>query len=199
MVIKCYNERHPYLLFMDIEFDNNHLIQFAGLLFKLIDDDGTYQLNGSFNQYVCARVGFPFMDYTGISNNFLEENGVPLNSLKVLLMDDFLGNVPKKDLMIISHGLRNDRLVLTRNGINLSQYADENGITRPIDGYCTFNNAKRILNRNDHVGAADLGAQFGYYLHNAHNAFNDVWNEVVIFTTLKKIEQQEKLGEEEED
>ena len=103
-----------------------------------------------------------------------------------------------KDIMVISHGLRNDRLVLSRNGINLSQYADENGVWKPIDGYCTFNNAKRILNRNDHVGAADLANQFGYYLHNAHNAYNDVWSEVVIFTALKKIEEQGK-GEEGED
>ena len=40
MIIKCYNENHPYLLFIDLEFFNNkdetsaHLVQFAGLLFK---------------------------------------------------------------------------------------------------------------------------------------------------------------------
>ena len=43
MIIKCYNENHPYLLFIDIEFDNTHLIQFAGLLFKHIDTHGSYQ------------------------------------------------------------------------------------------------------------------------------------------------------------
>lgn len=195
MIIKCYNENHPYLLFIDIEFDNTHLIQFAGLLFKRIDTDGTYQLQTSINQYVSAKVGYPFMEYTGINNSFLDENGIPLSSLRTLIFDDVLGEIPMKDIMVISHGLRNDRLVLSRNGINLSQYADENGAWKPIDGYCTFNNAKRILNRNDHVGAADLANQFGYYLHNAHNAYNDVWSEVVIFTALKKIEEQEK-GEE---
>lgn len=42
MIIKCYNEKHPYLLFIDLEFFSskkegvvqNHLVQFAGLLFK---------------------------------------------------------------------------------------------------------------------------------------------------------------------
>ena len=188
MIIKCYNENHPYLLFIDIEFDNTHLIQFAGLLFKRIDTDGSYQLQTSINQYVSAKVGYPFMEYTGINNSFLDENGIPLSSLRTLIFDDVLGDISMKDIMIISHGLRNDRLVLNRNGINLSQYADEKGAWRPIDGYCTFNNAKRILNRNDHVSATDLANQFGYYLHNAHNAYNDVWSEVVIFTTLKKIE-----------
>ena len=198
MIIKCYNENHPYLLFIDIEFDNTHLIQFAGLLFKRIDIDGSYQLQTSINQYVSTKVGYPFMEYTGINNSFLDENGVPLSSLRTLIFDDVLGDISMKDIMIISHGLRNDRLVLNRNGINLSQYADENGAWKPIDGYCTFNNAKRILNRNDHVSATDLANQFGYYLHNAHNAYNDVWSEVVIFTTLKKIEEQEK-GEKGED
>ena len=198
MIIKCYNENHPYLLFIDIEFDNTHLIQFAGLLFKRIDTDGSYQLQTSINQYVSTKVGYPFMEYTGINNSFLDENGVPLSSLRTLIFDDVLGDISMKDIMIISHGLRNDRLVLNRNGINLSQYADEKGTWKPIDGYCTFNNAKRILNRNDHVSATDLANQFGYYLHNAHNAYNDVWSEVVIFTTLKKIEEQEK-GEEGED
>lgn len=198
MIIKCYNENHPYLLFIDIEFDNTHLIQFAGLLFKRIDTDGSYQLQTSINQYVSTKVGYPFMEYTGINNSFLDENGVPLSSLRTLIFDDVLGDISMKDIMIISHGLRNDRLVLNRNGINLSQYADEKGALRPVDGYCTFNNAKRILNRNDHVSATDLANQFGYYLHNAHNAYNDVWSEVVIFTTLKKIEEQEK-GEEGED
>lgn len=198
MIIKCYNENHPYLLFIDIEFDNTHLIQFAGLLFKRIDIDGSYQLQTSINQYVSTKVGYPFMEYTGINNSFLDENGVPLSSLRTLIFDDVLGDISMKDIMIISHGLRNDRLVLNRNGINLSQYADEKGTWRPVDGYCTFNNAKRILNRNDHVSATDLANQFGYYLHNAHNAYNDVWSEVVIFTTLKKIEEQGK-GEEGED
>lgn len=198
MIIKCYNENHPYLLFIDIEFDNTHLIQFAGLLFKRIDTDGSYQLQTSINQYVSTKVGYPFMEYTGINNSFLDENGVPLSSLRTLIFDDVLGDISMKDIMIISHGLRNDRLVLNRNGINLSQYADEKGVLRPVDGYCTFNNAKRILNRNDHVSATDLANQFGYYLHNAHNAYNDVWSEVVIFTTLKKIEEQEK-GKEGED
>ena len=51
MIIKCYNEHHPYLLFIDLEFfsskkdgiSHNHLVQFTGLLFQWIDDE-TYQL-----------------------------------------------------------------------------------------------------------------------------------------------------------
>ena len=79
-----------------------------------------------------------------------------------------------KDIMVISHGLRNDRLVLSRNGINLSQYADENGAWKPIDGYCTFKNAQRILKRRSNLKETDIANESGYYVHNAHNAYNDV-------------------------
>ena len=60
MIIKCYNETHPYLVFMDIEFQNKSLIQFSGLLFAKIDD-GVYQLMRSCNQYVTAKVYFPML------------------------------------------------------------------------------------------------------------------------------------------
>ena len=39
MIIKTYNENHNYLLFIDLEFSNQDLVQFAGLLFKRIDDE----------------------------------------------------------------------------------------------------------------------------------------------------------------
>lgn len=33
MIIKCYNTNHNYLLFIDLEFNNQDLVQFSGLLF----------------------------------------------------------------------------------------------------------------------------------------------------------------------
>lgn len=188
MIIKCYNENHPYLVFIDLEFNNKDLVQFAGLLFKRIENE-TYQLMRSCNQYVSTKVCFPFMEYTNITNGFLSENGVSLQDLKHIVFNDFLAEINLKDIMIISHGLKNDRLVLVQNGINLTLTDDKKV---PIDGYCTFNNAKRILNREKYVSAIDLAAECGYYLHHAHNAFNDVWAEVAIFTYLKKVEAQEE-------
>ena len=188
MIIKCYNETHPYLVFLDIEFNNKTLVQFAGLLFARIDDDGTYQLVRSCNQYVTTRVCYPFVEYTSITNNFLETNGITLGDLKEVIFEDFLGNIDLKDILIISHGLKNDRLILLENGINLTHLDDHR---RPIDGYCTFTNGKRILKREKHLTAADIAEECGYYLHHAHNAYNDVWSEVAIFTFLRKIEQQQ--------
>lgn len=190
MVIKCYNEKHQYLLFIDLEFNKRDLVQFAGLLFTWIDDN-TYQLMRSCNLYITQKVCYPFAEYTSITNNFLKENGVPLKDA-IQLIEEFLYDVDLDDLCIIGHGLKNDRLVLIDNGLEFTH--KESG--QPIDGYCTFNNAKRILKRANHLTLNDLAEECGYYLHHAHNAYNDVWAEVAIFTYLKKIEMQKENEEE---
>ena len=199
MIIYCYNEHHTYLLFFDLEFDNRRLVQFAGLLFQKIDEDksgSTYQLRTSGNQYRTPddKVCYPFSEYTGLTTNFLRDNGVPLHDVKNFIEDEMLSNVALDQLEVISHGLKNDRMILLENEINLSNYVDKSGNKKPIDGYCTYKNAQRILQRNIHLKEEDIAAESGYYIHNAHNAFNDVWGEVSIFTFLKKIEQQ-KLSE----
>ena len=188
MIIKAYNDNHNYLLFIDLEFNNQNLVQFAGLLFNKIDAE-TYQLSRSLNTYISQTVCYPFMEYTSITNNFLTENGIPLDDARELIMHDFLKDVPLNELEIISHGLKNDRLVLFNSNINLSTYE-----RKPIDGYCTYNNARRILKRSEHLTLTDLAEEAGYYLHSAHNAYNDVWAEVSVFTYLRKIEKQK--GEE---
>lgn len=195
MTIHCYNENHPYLLFIDIEFDKENLIQFAGLLFRRIDNE-VYQLIRSGNQYKSPdnRVCYPFVEYTGLTNDFLKENGIPAEDLKNFIIEDMLEDIPLNELEIISHGLRNDRLVLLRNGINLSTYT-EDGKSFPIDGYCTYKNARRILNRNSNLKEGDLAEESGYFMHNAHNAFCDVWGEVSVFTYLKKVETQRNWKE----
>lgn len=197
MVIKCYNEKHEWLLFMDIEFEQLALVQFAGALFKKIDDE-TYQLAASINQYVSTSVGVFFQDYTNITQDFINSNGVDIDSLRDLLFGELLQNVNKEDLLIISHGLKNDRLVLKENGFNLNTYEDQCGKTKPIDGYCTFNNAKRILNRDKKLKLEDLAEEAGYYLTCAHNAYNDLWATIAVFTFLKKIEKEQKGSKENE-
>ena len=186
MIIKCYNDNHPYILFIDLEFfsekDHNHLIQFSGLLFQRIEEN-IYQLKTSINQYITDKVCYPFVEYTSITNNFLKKNGITLNDFTQLLFSDVLGNINDKELLIVSHGLKNDRLVLIENGIDL---------TTNIDGYCTFTNARRILGRTNHLTLQDIANECGYYLHNAHNAYSDAWATVAVYTYLKKIEEQQK-------
>lgn len=186
MIIKAYEEHHKYLLFIDLEFSGRHLVQFAGLLFRRIEDEGIYQLARSYNVYITQKVCYPFVEYTSITNNFLNENGVPLADAVAYIQEEFLDEeVNRDDLMIITHGLKNDRLVLKENGLSLVK---SNGAA--VDGYCTYNAARRILRRENHLSLEDLCIECGYYLHHAHNAYNDVWAEVAIYTYLKKVEKQ---------
>lgn len=186
MIIKAYNEEHDYLLFVDLEFSNQKLVQFAGLLFKRIDDD-TYQIMRSLNTYISQSVCYPFVEYTNITTNFLIENGIPLADARSLIFDDFLCDIPLDKILIISHGWKNDRLVLAEAGCNFSTYEG-----KPIDSYCTYTNARRILRRDNHLTLTDIAEEAGYYIHAAHNAFNDVWAEVSVFTYLRKIAYQNK-------
>lgn len=192
MIIKCYNEKHPWLLFLDIEFDQLQLVQFSGALFKRIDED-TYQLASTITQYVTASVSVYFQDYTRITQDFLATNGIPLDSLKDLIFGEVLKDIDMGDLMIISHGLKNDRLVLKENDINFNYYNGTDGKVKPVDGYCTFNNAKRILNREKKLKLEDLAEEAGYYLSCAHNAYNDMWATVAVFTFLKKMDYERKI------
>ena len=189
MVIKCYNENHNYLLFLDVEFNDRELVQFSGLLFKWVDDE-TYQLMRSCNQYVCTKVCYPFVEYTNINSHFLAENGTPLKDVVDFIQNDFLQGIPLNELEVISHGLRNDRMILQENGLNLSTQPSTG---HPIDGYCTFNNARRLLKRQSSLTLSDVAREAGYYIHNAHNAYNDTWAEVAVFTYLKKLEKQQEL------
>lgn len=187
MIIKCYNTNKDYLLFLDIEFNNLDLVQYAGLLFCKIDDE-TYQLMRSCNIYITTQVCYAFADYTSITTRFLEENGMPLESAVDVILYDFLKDIPEEDLLLISHGLKNDRIVLEQAGLDLS-----------CEGYCTFTNARRILKRQDHLSLEALANEAGYYLHHAHNAFNDVWAEVSVYTYLQKRKKQNDLEQEGED
>lgn len=187
MIIKAYNENHQYLLFLDIEFCKDTLVQFSGLLFKRIEKE-TYQLYKSCNLYVNVSVSYPFVEYTRISNNFLAENGMPLSNVQYQIWERFLNDVPLDKVEVISHGLKNDRLVLLQNGINLSSYITEDNVEKPVDGYCTFNNAKKILKRNKNLSLSAIAEEAGYYSSQAHNAYGDVWSEVAVFTLLKALE-----------
>ena len=180
MIIKCYNTDKEYLLFLDIEFNNLTLVQYAGLLFKKIEEE-TYQLIRSCNLYITTQVCYAFADYTSITNNFLKENGICLEDAKDIIQNEFLYGVEDDDLMLIGHGVKNDCIVLDHAGLNTN-----------YEKYCTFTNGRRILKRQDQLSLEALATEAGFYLHHAHNAFNDAWAEVSVYTYLRKVEEQEK-------
>lgn len=184
MIIYTENTSYPYLLFFDIEFDQQQLVQFAGLLFKRIGDN-IYQLCRSCNQYINHKPSYPFTQYTGLTKQFLSENGTRTTDVIQVVLDEFLKDIPKDKMLVISHGLKNDRKTLLENKLNLSY--DERTL-KDIPGYCTFSNAKTILKRNEHLKLNELATECGFYLDGAHNAYHDAWATVSVFCWLKKIQ-----------
>lgn len=182
MIIYAHKTKMPYLLFIDIEFDQSTLVQFAGLLFKSIGD-GVYQLARSCNKYVKHKPSYPFTQYTGLNAQFLNEYGESLQEVQDDIQQVFLDGIDLNEVAVISHGLKNDRLILKSNGIDL--LTSDRGLIR---GYCTFSNAKRVLRRHTNLKLSDLCLEFGYSLNGAHSAFNDVWGTVAVYTCLKKLE-----------
>ena len=52
-----------------------------------------------------------------------------------------------------------------------------------------------VFDNDPRLTLNDIAEEAGYYLHSAHNAYNDVWAEVSVFTYLKKVEKQKQLKE----
>jgi DNA polymerase III alpha subunit (gram-positive type) len=165
------NETHKYVLIFDIEFDRSDIIQFAGILFKSVGG-GVYAVYRTLNTYVSSNPSYPFKMYTNLTREFLEENGVRKEDLVQQIEDVLLKDIPLDNLLVVSHGLKSDREILIKNYINL-QYDPKT--IKPIDGYCTFIHARKILKRATNLKLGDIARECGWYPDREHNAFNDAW------------------------
>lgn len=184
MVIYLKDVKEKYVLVFDIEFDQKVLVQFAGVLLERVGPN-LYAISKSLNQYVVHKPSYHFQRYTGLSRKFLTENGVQLKDLVQLVEDVLLEDVPLSDLLVVSHGLKNDLIVLEHNMINLKY---DKVSLEFINGYCTFTNARRILQRGNHLKLDDIARETGFYPVHRHDAFSDVWATVAVFSFLKAME-----------
>lgn len=170
--------KQKYILVLDTEYDNMVLIQCAGLLFKRIDDNDIYQLAVSFNTYVRKEtVGYYANKYTGITAEFLKENGVPVEDF-VNQYEAIFEGIDPNDVVFVSHGTRNDRRVLSSAGVKFS----------PGHSYCTYKNGKRLLKRESQVALGDIAAEGGFQLNGSHNAYYDAVATASALSFLKKLE-----------
>lgn len=171
------NENHEYILFMDIEFDQLNLVQFCGILMRRIDGNN-YTVYRSLNTYVRQYVSYYFTKFTGITNEFLEHNGVPLDQVQKQINEDLLEGVAPQDLEIVSHGVNGDLHILS-----------ENNIIIPHDiTFCTFEKAKSILHRHRGLTLEDLCYEASVYPTLEHNAYIDAWLTVAAYGYLKDME-----------
>ncbi len=167
MNIQLYNIKQNTIFIFDIEYDQTLLVQISYLILSKCGPD-IYRIAETANVYVKPNQPLTrfFTRYTNITNDFLCDNGVDLTVAKALVEQGILNINPNKgDVLLVSHGVKNDLDILARNGFTLKQYQNR---------YCTYNNARRLLKRNEQLTLHDIAAADHYYLFNPHNACSDV-------------------------
>lgn len=180
---------NSHVLIFDAEYNEGHIIQFAGLLFRRIEED-IFQIEKSTNFYVKLpegkNINYFISDFTGITDSYLNTFGESLEVATQMIYD--LIEIQEDDLLVVSHGLYNDRQTLLNNDIDL--YLDSQG--REIFGSCTYSAAKRLLNRDKKLKLEDVAADAGIFLSNNHSAFDDAWATVSVFCLMSKLEEEKR-------
>lgn len=173
MILYLHNMSCPYICAFDVEHDAGKLVQFSGIVFKRIGD-GLYQLCRNLNIYHKVTISKFITQFTGLTQDFLNENGVTRSEF-INSFQEFLEGIDCEDIMFFAHGAYQDVSVLINNGL-------------PLDGaryMCTHTMAKQILDRADHLTVQDIAEECGY-MYAAHDAYQDAWATAVILSYLLK-------------
>ena len=191
MIVLFKGQKNKNILIFDAEYNEGTLIQFSGLLFKSLDN-GLYQISKSLNIYVKlknGRINNFIRAFTGITDEFLDSNGITIKQAQQQIQE----LLDVDDLLVVSHGLYNDRQIMLDNGVDMYLNSNE----EEIIGICSYKMAKRILDRDKHLTLKDVAMDAGLFLSNDHNAFDDAWATVAVFSLLNKLEEERKNDERE--
>lgn len=166
------------LILFDIEYDNEKLVQIALLIFKNIRKN-IFKLEKSINLYIKQPILSKFfVSYTGITEDILNQYGLELNEVQQLINQE-LQDLDLDNSCVVSHGVKNDLKILSKNGIKLNLIKQHE---------CTYNLAKKILKRENKLSLEDIAEEACYQIFNAHNAYADVWATLYSYLYLKEIE-----------
>ncbi|RLI49407.1 hypothetical protein DRO61_05125, partial [Candidatus Bathyarchaeota archaeon] len=168
-------------------YNEGQLIQFSGFLFKRIEPD-IYQIYKSLNRYVKLEYGNInrfIRDFTGITDIYLESFGITLDDAR----EQIYKLLDEPGLLVVSHGLYNDRQTMLGNGIDMYF----NGEKEEIEGSCTYSASKRLLDREKKLTLADVAQDAGVFLSNHHNAFDDAWATIAVYSLLSKLQEEKKI------
>lgn len=178
MVLFIPNEKHRSLIFFDTEFNDKKLIQVSMIVYEqiYIKNVLVYLLKGSINLYIDNEINRFFTMYTGITQDFLNEEAIPETEATILL-NDFLKDYKTKDTLYIAHGIKQDIDLLDMIGVNIGT----------AERYCTYNNSKTILARDKDLRLIDVCNESGYFA-DQHDAYTDAKNVVHAFSYLKLVE-----------
>ena len=174
--------KHKHILVCDVEYDRSNIVQFAALLFKNIDTKRSlYQIEGSINIFLQQdSIDSYITRYTGIDQSILKTYGQTSDEF-IRQYKELVGDVDLEDTLFVSHGSKNDRKILKDSGF----------IDLPKHSFCTYRNAKRILNRSADLTLFKVASEAGYFLDNAHDAFADAWATVAALSFLLKLDGEE--------
>ena len=179
MRLQIKKTRQKNIIIFDIEYDQSSLVQLAFLILTK-KEPTIFELTKSFNVYVKTNQPLNnfFKRYTNITDDFLCDNGVDL-AVAEALVNEVMLDIDINDTLIVSHGVQNDLDLLLQNKIDFKKIKEH---------YCTYNSAKKILQRNNRLSLQDVAAEGGYYMFDAHNAYADVWGTLYAFCYLNEIE-----------
>lgn len=179
MQLKLTNVPYQKIVFFDIEYDQNLLVQLAFLILGA-KEPSVFELEQSVNIYIkpSHAISKFFADYTNITNDYLRHNGVDLPGARSLV-DEVLFNVDFSNCLLVGHGIDNDLHILQDTHIPLAKIKNR---------YDTYEKGKKILQRSNRLTLKDLAAEGGYYMFNEHNAYADAWGVVHAFAWLNEME-----------
>lgn len=178
MLLYIPNENHRNLIFLDTEFNDRNLIQVSMIIYEsyMVHDVSCYLLKGSLNLYINNEINTFFTRYTGITQDFLDKHGIPQDQAAEVIQE-FIKDCTLADSMFIAHGIKQDMTLIQSIGVNFGS----------AERYCTYNNAKRLLNRDKNLRLIDVCNESGYFAEQ-HDAYSDAKNVVHAFSYLKLVE-----------
>lgn len=178
MVFYMRNETKPYLLAIDIEYDEQKIIQISGIMLQAIDKY-IYQVCRSLNLYVRPPHSLSkfVQQYTGITVDFIEKYGVELSEAHQS-WEEFLEGIDKDDLLIFSHGIFQDLELLADSGFRVDDY----------EVWDTLNMSKFVLEREQHLTLQELVSEAGLPPIQQHNAYGDALSTLMLYSYLLKIQ-----------
>lgn len=184
MKIVLNNNKYNNILFFDIEYDKLNLVQLA--LLKLTKTNtNIYEVKKSINLYVNIEDNLSkfFTEYTNIEKSYLESFGIKIEQVRDII-NEVLNSIDLENTLIVSHGIKNDLLVLDANNINLKAIPNH---------YCTYNAAKRLLKRDRNLTLSEVAMEGCYSNIDEHNAYSDVWATLHAFCLLDELEYKERV------
>lgn len=181
MFLHIPNVEEDTIIAIDTEYSEQNLIQFSAFVLERTAITDIFQLTSSVNWYVKSkkRISWFTTKYTGISDDFLNKNGLSRKAFITGIKTFFFKYNPN-DTLLVGHAINNDILVLEKYGIKFNCKSD-----------CTLELAKKVLERDKNLTLTDIAVEAGFSTDFAHDSYADALTTSLIYSFLKTINMEE--------